>query len=565
MPAWLAFAFYLPTLAHGFVWDDTYFLRDTPYLRDPSLWWQALSEPLFVSRNYFRPLPLLMFVMEAAFGNSSAFVFHLVNVLLHAINTTLLVILARGLLPADRRGFWLASAAGLLFALHPALVESVSWISDRFDLLMTFFILMALCVEQRSYRGRDILLALCLLGALLSKETGVMLLLMLPLWQILQRMMVGEGLATAWHACIDRRGMWLGLVAVVAIYLALRLNAIGFLYRGDSQILSGNVLTHLLLIGKTVGMYALLLLFPFGMTSPVHPVSTPLPLSDVGAWIGLGVSILMLLVVLRSLYLGRPVAMLALLALVALAPVANLLPLTIGDNFAHDRYLILPVAFTALAVARALYSCHYRWPSIGMSCWLAAAAVSVVLTVPHWAGDTSLWQWAYRKHPDSEIASVNYLTTLIGTEKYADAIVQANESGLLYSAVHGRSVRHTIAYAHFQLGRLSEAERDIKSVLDIPSGGDALSRYNTSSALNLLAQIQMQQGRWAAAEANVRESMRVTPALWKSHYLLALVFYKRNDEAMAEKELALALRYALPAQRDAINREAVDRRLELLK
>ena len=61
LPGWLALMLYLPSLSHGFVWDDTYFLTDLPLLRDPELWWRQLSEPLFVSRNYFRPLPLAAF------------------------------------------------------------------------------------------------------------------------------------------------------------------------------------------------------------------------------------------------------------------------------------------------------------------------------------------------------------------------------------------------------------------------------------------------------------------------------------------------------------------------
>ena len=106
---------YLPTLSHGFVWDDTYFLTDLPFLRDPDLWWRQIGEPLFVSRNYFRPLPLLTFVVEARLGGLDPFLFHLTNIMLHAANTTLVVLLTRAVVPA---GVVAAAIAGLLFAIH---------------------------------------------------------------------------------------------------------------------------------------------------------------------------------------------------------------------------------------------------------------------------------------------------------------------------------------------------------------------------------------------------------------------------------------------------------------
>lgn len=557
-PAWLAVLFYLPTLGHGYVWDDTYFLSDLPYLRDPALWWQAVREPLFVSHNYFRPLPLLMFVAEAQLGNVGAFAFHLVNVLLHAVNTTLVVWLARGLLPSDRRGLWLASLAGLLFALHPAVVENVSWISDRFDLLMAFFILLALACERFLQRAavRLGIQCLCLLGALLSKETGVVLLVLLPLWQIVLRLQSGDSLLAIGQRFVRWPSMrqYLSLCLVVLIYLGFRYAALGFLYQGDSQIAPGTFIQHLLLIGKTLGWYACLLLVPFLQVSPVHPAVTPIALSDGYAWLGLVMSGLLVAWIIRGVYRQHTWAGLILMALVALAPVANLLPLTIGDNLVHDRYLIMPIVFVALALTLCLYKSSHPLSQSFVFIWLLAAAVTVALTVPRWASNISLWEWAYDMHPTSKIASRNYLLALANAQRHTEVITLGAQ--LIAQDKRDPSLPQNMALAMMRKGDLAAAEIMIKSALDMPRKDDQHGRYGVSEALNLLAHIQMQQLRWTAAEANLMEAIRLTPHLPRPHYSLALVYYHRRRIAAGDDSLATALRYADAAHAEAFKRQA---------
>lgn len=550
LPAWAAVVFYLPTLAHGYVWDDRYFLVDLPYLRDPELWWQAVREPLFVSQNYFRPLPLLMFVAESRLGGPGAFVFHLVNVLLHAFNAALVAGLARAVLPRDGLAPALAAGAGLLFALHPALVENVSWISDRFDLLMTGFILLALHAELRLQTPlrRTACQAACLLGALLCKETGAILLLLLPLWQLFLHVDGGRPLATAGALWRQSRRTYLTLGGVLLAYLGLRYAALGFLYQSDTQMAPGTLLQHLLLVGKTFATYLLLLVFPFGQVSPVHPVLTPLPLSEPSAWLGLVLLVALLAAIVVGLRRGRPAAVLAAMALLALAPVSNLLPLTIGDNLAHDRYLIVPVALIALLLARLLHAARSVWPRRLAAVWLLAAAICTALLVPRWESNLSLWSWAYEKHPQSQIAGSSYLLALVEAHRHAQAISLARR--LLESelpATVEANLRHSLALALERSDRLAEAEREIKRCLDVPRRDDALGRHAVSEALNLLAHIQLRQGRSEAAEANLREAIRLTPHLPRPHYNLARLLYARGMEAAGDAELAAAVRSATPA------------------
>ena len=274
-PGWLAFMFYLPTLSHGFVWDDRTFLLDTPYLRDPEMWLQQLAQPLFVSQNYFRPLPMLSFIIEARLGELNASVFHLTNIILHAINTSLLVWLARRLLPGSGR---LAAVAGLIYGLHPALVENVAWISDRFDLMMVLFVLLTLVSvsSDASIRRRSVGVAVLSLCALLSKESAVVLLVILPLWWILitdSTRSARQFAEAAWKS--DFLPLGAGLLLGMAAYLLLRLSVLSHYYQNDSIMSAGSALQHVLLVAKTIGWYVGLAVWPFGQMNPTHPAVTP--------------------------------------------------------------------------------------------------------------------------------------------------------------------------------------------------------------------------------------------------------------------------------------------------
>ncbi len=84
------------------------------------------------------------------------------------------------------RALAMGGASGLLFALHPVRVESVTWASGRSDLMMPAFLLASLIAFARQLRsGSWIALAgsaLFLAGILFSKKPGVAV---LPLFGVI--------------------------------------------------------------------------------------------------------------------------------------------------------------------------------------------------------------------------------------------------------------------------------------------------------------------------------------------------------------------------------------------
>jgi tetratricopeptide (TPR) repeat protein len=187
----IAFCVFLPTLDADFVnYDDKEYVSDNPAvttgLSATNIAWAFTT---FHNANW-HPLTWLSLQLDATLGGRSPRVFHLTNMLLHAANAAILFVALRALTGA----LWRSAAVTLLFAIHPLRVESVAWVSERKDVLSSFFGLLALLayayyVRERSWR-RLALVALALALSLLAKPMYVTLpfLFLVLDWWPLRRM-----------------------------------------------------------------------------------------------------------------------------------------------------------------------------------------------------------------------------------------------------------------------------------------------------------------------------------------------------------------------------------------
>ena len=150
----LTFLVFLPTLGNGFVNldDDDYVVRNGGLtLPAPEL--LVWSFTTYTAYNY-HPLTWLSLALDRAFWGGRPFGYHLTSVLLHACNAFLAVLLswmlirriraASGEGPSNMLDVLGAAAVGAFFGIHPLRVESVSWISERKDVLFAFFYFLAL-------------------------------------------------------------------------------------------------------------------------------------------------------------------------------------------------------------------------------------------------------------------------------------------------------------------------------------------------------------------------------------------------------------------------------------
>src|SRR4051794_19025347 len=143
----VGFEVYGPALNGEFVFDDQYL---------PFLIPEAQRAPL---RAWLGVRPLLMITYWLNFRQFGVepYPYHAVGVVLHCLNAALAwAITRRFLRMVGEEGFRcevLAGFAGGLFLLHPALTESVAYVTSRSETLSVFFFLLAYAVFLFRDRG----------------------------------------------------------------------------------------------------------------------------------------------------------------------------------------------------------------------------------------------------------------------------------------------------------------------------------------------------------------------------------------------------------------------------
>ncbi len=152
------FLVYLRTLRNGFVsWDDDRYIYKNPHIHQFSLAflkWAFFGFHKAAVSNWL-PLTMILYAIDHAIWGPSPVGYHLATIILHSVDTFLVVLLAVRLIEAaetaggspsflaNKGKFIAAAATGLLFGLHPVHVESVAWASEMKDVLCALFFLLA--------------------------------------------------------------------------------------------------------------------------------------------------------------------------------------------------------------------------------------------------------------------------------------------------------------------------------------------------------------------------------------------------------------------------------------
>ena len=140
--ALVTFVAYLPALSGNFVWDDDSWTTGIPQLlRDLSGLRSIWCQPTALQQYY--PLTATTFWLDYHLWGFWTLPYHVENVLLHVLAALLFWrLLSRLEVP----GAWLAAA---IFAVHPVMVESAAWITERKNVLSLVLYLSALMVYRR--------------------------------------------------------------------------------------------------------------------------------------------------------------------------------------------------------------------------------------------------------------------------------------------------------------------------------------------------------------------------------------------------------------------------------
>lgn len=429
LPAIVGALCLIGTLGNDFTYDDHPIVRESQRIRDPlnfraiwmTDWWyeQRESDPI---RNpgrdrLWRPLTVQTFAINHAIHGLSTVGYHATNVVLHATTCALLWLLIRRLF-ADPA---IASAAALLFAVHPVHVEAVAGIVGRAEVLAALLLLCGLLVICRGAAAASIARVAgslpLFVAALLAKETAICYPALAIITMHYQSRRGGERVTL---------GGWLTrgaiLVAPLVPYFIARFYALEqrvIRERSGSPIL--NPLFDADLWGRVhsmftvLGHYARLLLAPTQFSSDyglavVDPNAGPSPMALVGVIAAAGLCAL-LLMYFRKSESQRMVGLCAALFVASYALVSNSVFL-IGVSLA-ERLMYWPSVLVCMGLGVAVVTGYRRalqspqaesarqWGVPLALVFLLALGARTVTRSGDWKDDRTLFAVDYANWPES--------------------------------------------------------------------------------------------------------------------------------------------------------------------
>jgi len=210
-----ALIIYSPALNGEFISDDGHYVATNHYVH--ALTPQnilAMLDPtsvLAVIVENYAPVHVFLHALEWQLFGTNVFGYHVVNVVLHALATWLLVLLYR------RSGASMlgAALAGSVFLVHPANVEAVAWISQ----LKTSSAMILMLLALFSHPRRPLLGALLFALALLAKPTAAVGLFVLIGFEWLRTRRTEAGSAELQPS--PWRWGWIAVWAVILLLFAV--------------------------------------------------------------------------------------------------------------------------------------------------------------------------------------------------------------------------------------------------------------------------------------------------------------------------------------------------------
>jgi tetratricopeptide (TPR) repeat protein len=526
----------------GFVrFDDPDYVTQNPHVT-AGITWPGVKWALTTGHvANWHPLTWLSHMLDVQLFGVNAGAHHVVNVVLHVVNTVLLFAFFRRVTGAT----WRSALVAVLFAVHPLHVESVAWVSERKDVLSTFFWLLTMLAYAgyvRTPRASRYSLVIAFLAlGLLAKPMVVTLplvLLLLDVWPLRRITLWRDGRTLL--ASEDRRAMprlvleklpLLALAAassIVTILVQRRGGAVGSLIAYPLGLRVENaIVNYAAYLGKTIWPWPLAAFYPYRETiGPLEVLGCAVLIGAISALVVKSSPRRQYLLVGWLWYLGT------------LVPVIGIVQA--GMQSIADRYSYIPLIGPFIMMAWGLAEVVERWPrQRSVLAATLAFAVSALAVVTHvqaatWRDSLTLWQHAVDVTTNNVYAEYNLGVVLIQSGRLDDGITRLRSALRIdpnYSDIH-----IDLGNALNQKGAVDEALAEFATVVRLrPDYAEARVVYG-----NLLRA----RGRVADATTQYREAIRFAPTMGNAHNELGNALTAAGEFAQAMTEYASAVRLA---------------------
>jgi tetratricopeptide (TPR) repeat protein len=516
---------YWPAIHGDWLWDDSIDISGSVVTRSPtglwSIWFEPGSQP-----DYYPIKSSVQWVQWRLLGMDTLG-YHLTNIILHAIGA---VLVWRLLARFNLRLAWLG---GLLFAVHPANVESVAWIAElknTLSLLPFLGAMIAWIDYENKGTKRDYALALGLfLVAMLCKTTMVMfpVVILLYAWWKRGRSGIRD---------LKLSAPFFAISIVLGILTMVLQTAPGL---GPHEIHLGGFFSRLALAGSALSFYFCEWLWPFGL-APLYPPWTIDPPMLIEGFL--------LLVWGGALYalwhrhtdwsrhvlLGLGFFILILFPILGFTPAAYM-----ESTWVMDHFLYLPMIGLIGLVLAALGQIRLQAvPGIYLGgLGILGGAMAVFAWESHaYAGEfineETLWTYALQSYPDAFLAHNNLGAALTEEGRIPEAIAQYEKAVRLCP---GKSdLYYGLGCALAAAGRFADAAAEFQQAVEI--------NPNSPYAHLNLGVASMRLGKPNDAITEFETVLRIYPNNADAHGNLGLVLTQMGQLPRGLEELEIAVK-----------------------
>ena len=437
---------------HQFInFDDPIYITNNPPVRGgltlTGLAWAFTTH----YAGFWIPLTWLSFMVDSQLFGLHPGGFLLTNLLFHIANALLLFLWLLRTTRALGRSFLVAA----LFALHPLHVESVAWVTERKDVLSTFFWLLSMWayiwyVESPGIR-RYLLILVCFSLGLMAKPMMVTLpfvLLLLDYWPLGRWPQKSPGSAKNSRTQKPRSGVPLGrliwekipllalvvIFSVVTIYAQKEQGALAQLaYIPLPSRLANALVTYV--------TYMVRMIYPSGLAVFYPHSRDAFPL-----WQVLGASLTLVfisLLIIRQTSRHPYLLVGWLWYLGTLVPVIGLVQA--GEQALADRFTYVPLIGLFIMVAYGMADLGARWRAprfllpVGAGVVLSALMICTWVQVSYWRGSISLYEHTLKVTGGNPLIHGNLGVVLAAQGKLDQAVAHYAEALRLkpdYAGVH---------------------------------------------------------------------------------------------------------------------------------
>lgn len=534
----LALVIYWPTLSSGFIWDDDDYVTANPTLRSLAglrhIWFRFGATP-----QYY-PVVFSTFWLEYQAWGDWAPGYHLVNVILHAVNAGLVYLVLSRL---SVHGAWIAA---VLFLVHPVHVESVAWITERKNTLSAGLYLAAAWSYLRFLEDRD--LPGCGFGRRWY-ATALLLYAAALLCKTVTCSLPAALLLIIWWRCgrVTRRDVMPTLpffalgIALAAVTVYLERHHVGAI--GEDWTLT--TAERMLIAGRAVWFYVFKLLGPIQL-SFVYPRWE----IDTAQWwqdlMPVAVATCIVLLWAWRNRVGRGPLAAALFFAGTLLPALgfiNIYPMRYTFVADHYQYLaslgILTLLGVGIAWVMRRLSTISPWLSVAVPVLpvLSLAILSHAQTMIY-HDRVALWTDTIAKNPRCWMAYNNLGIALVQDPSMLTPEQFARLDQLFGTALElnpkNPETQNSLASLRLKEGRIGAAADHAREALKLaPEFAGAHSNYGSALA---------RQGKLNEARHELETAVRLQPGLAEAHGNLANVLTLQDDISAAFAEFQTALR-----------------------